>query len=129
MVTILNLIFRLIWLCCENYFRRKKVLTTLALGSDPEQALDEPCQLYHIPSLTVERHEVRVIRRGRGALRIQCRECGGEAPLVTVEEATVLIGISSRAIYRLVEGGRLHFTETADGGVLVCLASLSAIAD
>ena len=49
-----------------------------------------------------------------------CGECGGEAPLLTPEEASLAMGVGTRAIYRLVEAGLIHFTETADGLLLVC---------
>lgn len=36
----------------------------------------------------------------------------------------VVAGISSRTIHRLVESGAVHFTETPEGVLLVCLSSL-----
>jgi excisionase family DNA binding protein len=43
--------------------------------------------------------------------------------MLTPDEVAVMSGISTRAIYRLVEEGRIHFTETEDGSVLVCVSS------
>ncbi|HXG68777.1 MAG TPA: hypothetical protein VNO70_27010 [Blastocatellia bacterium] len=45
--------------------------------------------------------------------------------MVTPEEAVILTGISARAIYRWVEGGRVHYTETAAGFLFICLQSLA----
>jgi predicted site-specific integrase-resolvase len=43
---------------------------------------------------------------------------------LTPDEAVRISGISSRAIYRLIEEGRIHLTETPDGVALVCPATL-----
>ncbi len=53
-----------------------------------------------------------------------CASCGAEAQLATVEEAAQRAGLTELAMYRRLESGALHFTETADGRVLVCLNSL-----
>jgi hypothetical protein len=45
--------------------------------------------------------------------------------MVTPDEAVVLAGISARAIYRRIETGKAHYTESGDGFLLVCLESLS----
>jgi len=41
------------------------------------------------------------------------------------DEAAALCATSARAVYRLIENGALHFLETGDGFVLVCLNSLN----
>ncbi len=41
-----------------------------------------------------------------------------------MQEAAVLAGLSLRTIYALVEGGKVHFTETPDGLLLLCLNCL-----
>ena len=73
---------------------------------------------------TVEVREVVVIRGSRKRNRIFCAECSGAAALLTVEEAVKISAISSRAVYRLIEEGRIHFAETAEGSVLICPATL-----
>jgi len=45
--------------------------------------------------------------------------------MCTPEEAAVLTHVSTRTIYRRVEAGRVHFTETAEGLLLVCLNSIT----
>jgi excisionase family DNA binding protein len=45
--------------------------------------------------------------------------------MITVEEAASLAHVSSRTIYRWIEGGELHFIETPAGRVLICFDSLS----
>ena len=44
--------------------------------------------------------------------------------MVTPEEAALLAGLAARAIYRRVEGGSVHFTESADGSLLICADSI-----
>jgi hypothetical protein len=54
-----------------------------------------------------------------------CTECAPGAPLLTPEEAAPVAGLSVRALYRLVEDGLIHFKETPDGLLLVCLGKLA----
>ncbi|HEX5736004.1 MAG TPA: hypothetical protein VF131_24465 [Blastocatellia bacterium] len=75
-------------------------------------------------SLTIETRQVTVIRRPGPSRRARCETCGEVVILVTADEAAHLARVSSRAIYRCVETGSLHFTEMADGTLLICLNSL-----
>jgi hypothetical protein len=56
---------------------------------------------------------------------VWCEACGATVEMVTAEQAAALAEVSTRAIYRQVESGQIHFTETADGQLFVCLNSLS----
>ncbi len=47
-----------------------------------------------------------------------------QSPLVKPEEAAVLAGVSPRTIYRRVEAGLVHFAESPEGWLLICLSSL-----
>ena len=76
---------------------------------------------------TLEQHEVVVIRGSRRLNRAFCPECSEPVALVTLDQAIKISGISSRAIYRLIEEQRIHFVEMADGVVLMCPATLLAI--
>lgn len=81
---------------------------------------------------TVETHEVWVVRRRSGAAGgapARCAECDARGGMCTPEEAATLARVSPRVVYRWVEAGRLHFTETGDGALFVCLASLGGGAD
>ncbi len=53
-----------------------------------------------------------------------CVGCGAQAGMVPVDEAAFVARVDSRTIFRLVEAGRLHSSETAEGLLLVCLDSL-----
>ncbi len=73
----------------------------------------------------IETHEVWVVRKRAGQPAVWCAECAGRPAMLTTEEAARLTGLSQRAVYRNVEAGAVHFTETADGCLFVCPASLS----
>jgi excisionase family DNA binding protein len=44
--------------------------------------------------------------------------------MLAPQEAARRAGVSQRTVYRWVEDGRIHFAETTDGGLFVCLAPL-----
>lgn len=73
--------------------------------------------------MTFEVAEVMVIRRN--AVQAWCAECTELVQMVSLEQAIILSGASSREIHRRVEIGTVHFAETPEGFVLVCLDSLS----
>jgi hypothetical protein len=57
-------------------------------------------------------------------IQAKCDECDARTLMVTAEQAAVITGIRTRVIYRWVESGMVHSTETPDGETLVCLDSL-----
>ena len=67
------------------------------------------------------------IRMGPRPDRVWCSECAATARMLRPVVAALVCGTSARAIYRRVEEGKLHFMETEDGLLLICLASLQAI--
>ncbi len=73
--------------------------------------------------ISFETERLLVITRRR-KLVDTCANCGEQARLLTVEEAAALARLNALAVYRLVEAGALHYTETATGGLLICAASL-----
>ena len=83
-----------------------------------------------ITTIITETHEVFVFRRRSSRpARAWCDECAADVEMLTPEEITVVTGLNVRAIYRLAEQGRFHFTETAAGFILICLESLCAQKD
>ena len=77
--------------------------------------------------VTIERDELWVVRRPRARAPGWCAACG-ETEFVTPETAAVLAGSTTRTLYRLVEAGLVHFLETPEGFLLVCLRSLTTAA-
>jgi hypothetical protein len=75
--------------------------------------------------ITVETDRVLVVRRRRGGpVTAWCPDCRNQVPMLTPDEAGAVARISMRAIYRRVEASGLHFAETPQGLLLVCLNSL-----
>lgn len=74
--------------------------------------------------ITVETHEVIVIRHRSRFPKPSCVRCGSQALMLSVDEATVLFGFSTRELCRLVEEEQIHFMETSRRMLLVCPESL-----
>ena len=55
--------------------------------------------------------------------------CGEPVRMVTADQAAIVTGTSLRAVLRQVEAAQLHFTETAEGRLFICLTSLMARGD
>jgi len=53
-----------------------------------------------------------------------CVGCANEVLMVTPAQAAVIAQVSVRDINRRVEGGVVHFLETTEGSLLVCMSSL-----
>ena len=75
--------------------------------------------------VTIERNEFSVLRNCRGSAYAWCGVCARSVGMVTPEEAARRSGVSVRTIYREIEVGGLHFLETPQGLLLICVASLA----
>lgn len=65
-----------------------------------------------------------VIRKPGLLVPIWCAECAATGRMVTPEEAAAIAHVNTRTIYRWVEADMAHFTETPEGRLFVCVASL-----
>ncbi|HEY2933421.1 MAG TPA: hypothetical protein VGK99_16905 [Acidobacteriota bacterium] len=74
--------------------------------------------------VVLEAKEVIVIRGSQKRVRSWCSKCAEESDMITPDLAAVLSRTTTRVIYRWIECGNLHFTETQDGPLLVCRNSL-----
>ena len=74
--------------------------------------------------ITLERDEFSVIRRPVHRAPTWCTQCEGSVQMITPDEAVAVAGRSAREIYRWVEAGRVHFLETPQGLLSICLRSL-----
>src|SRR5262245_17685863 len=81
-----------------------------------------------IIEITIETRQVTIIRR-HPAVCAWCAACAEAVQMVTAEQAAVVLGLSVRAIYRQVEQGRFHFTETPEGWLRLCLNSVLQAAE
>lgn len=73
--------------------------------------------------ITVETE--RVLRFSHPVNRaVWCLRCGDETRMLSVDEAALLAQVKAMTIYRSIEAGTLHYTETPSGALLVCATSL-----
>ena len=74
--------------------------------------------------IMIETTRVFVRSRATHQLRGCCAQCGGQGRMLTIDDAATVAGLKPRAVYRRIEAAEIHFTETPDGQLLVCLDSL-----
>jgi hypothetical protein len=74
--------------------------------------------------IIVETHRVLTIETRRISAVGWCPGCGLRVRMVTAENASRIAQVTPRTIYRWAETGQLHFTESQDGLLLICIESL-----
>jgi hypothetical protein len=74
--------------------------------------------------IVVERDQVLVIRQLEPRDPLRCTECGELVRMASVDEAAAIAQASARTIHHWVDEGRVHFRETDDGQLFICLNSL-----
>ena len=79
--------------------------------------------------ITIETQQLLIIREPGDSVWGMCPQCGAEGRLVSSNQAAALVGESTRTIYRWIEEGLIHFAETGEGHLFVCLASLPLIGE
>jgi len=77
-------------------------------------------------TLRVETHNVTVVRAATLSIELWCEACGAIVAMVTPRRAAEMLMTDSRAIYRRVERGDVHFVEASAGDLLICCESLRA---
>ncbi len=73
--------------------------------------------------MTIETQESVVLRGSsdrRSSLK-WCPACRRQVEMVTPEQAARIVHVSEHAVCACIEAGRVHFTETAEGLLLICL--------
>lgn len=75
--------------------------------------------------ITIEIDEISFVNPGRTAsVRLWCPGCSAIVTLVLPERAAAIAGVSVRTINRWVEAESVHFVETENGLLLLCVNSL-----
>jgi len=78
--------------------------------------------------ITIEIDEVIHAAPDRNRLsRAWCRPCGTEVMMVTPQQASAIASVSVRTINRWVERDGVHFMETPEGLLFLCVNSLRAV--
>ncbi len=76
--------------------------------------------------VVVETHRIWIIRQPALPAPVWCAACARSVHMITADEAARLACQSTRTIYAWVEANRLHYRETPEGYLLICLDSLLA---
>jgi hypothetical protein len=74
--------------------------------------------------ITIETERLLVMSRSKSLYSL-CSACGDEVLMVTIDQAAAITSLSSLEIYREIEAGKLHFIETTEWSLLVCLNSMN----
>ncbi len=75
--------------------------------------------------ITMEIDEIVVINTSHASAMARCERCAKRVRMITADEAAAIARVSTRTIYRLVESNLLHFIETPQGSVRICLDSIA----
>ena len=76
---------------------------------------------------TFEIHEFYVIRTASGSLPALCAECStSDSIMLSPEQAASIRGVPVRTIYRWVESKLIHYRETPERSLTVCMRSLAS---
>jgi excisionase family DNA binding protein len=75
--------------------------------------------------INIETRRTWVVRPAREQTFSFCGRCNEQVRMLSADEAAVIARVSPRVIYRWVEAGEIHFTETSGGLILICLDSLN----
>lgn len=76
---------------------------------------------------TIEARQLFVIRQPQDWLLSWCPGCAGDTTMVAPDVAASLCAVNTLTVYRWVEAGAVHFNETPEGRLLVCLNSLPPV--
>ena len=55
-----------------------------------------------------------------------CITCKDQVRMLSADEAAIMARVSTRVIYQWIEADEIHFAETDDGLILICINSLKS---
>ncbi len=74
--------------------------------------------------ITVETTRLFIASGESSQVRAWCEKCGAQARMITVDQAATVAGMNRAAACGPSDAMKIHFVETCEGSVLVCLNSL-----
>ena len=74
--------------------------------------------------IVIEIRNMRVWRKMGVPVSTWCPACAREVRMITPNEAAMIFGLSTRAIYSRIGTGEIHFRETPEGHLYICLDSI-----
>jgi hypothetical protein len=75
--------------------------------------------------ITIETAELLFARTEEKPIVAWCPACQSETRNVTRIQAALLCHVDQNTIQEWIQGGRLHVSDTPEGGLVICLASLA----
>lgn len=75
--------------------------------------------------ITFETEETIVLREGSRVQTEFCSGCGESVLMAPPQTTAALSNLTEREIFRLVEGNKIHFSES--GHILICLRSITEL--
>ena len=76
--------------------------------------------------INIQMERLVIVRSRRSTNMVAwCDGCARLTRMLTVDEAATVARTTSRDIYRRVEADQLHFMETPEGSLFICLNSLT----
>lgn len=75
-------------------------------------------------AVVVQTHRLTTVHLTHAPIRAWCEPCRAEVVMLTPDEAAALAQSTARDIYHRVDAGELHYIETDDGALRVCVNSL-----
>jgi hypothetical protein len=76
--------------------------------------------------ITIENYRRTVTHSRLSTLNAHCGHCNVETQMISPGEAAALLQTTARELFRRIEAGDIHFSETENGGLLVCRNSCQA---
>jgi len=70
---------------------------------------------------TIDSDEVLIVRKLGTDQFLICPICEAGMRMLTLTEAAFHLQVSQRMVFQWIEAGLIHFSETADGGLFVCV--------
>ena len=77
------------------------------------------------PSITYEFEETVVLKQGGKLITKFCPKCGHTVDMLSPDVLSLVVGITEREIFRLIENGSIHFVEL--GRIVGCLSCLKRL--
>jgi hypothetical protein len=74
--------------------------------------------------ITIETERLLVVSSPRQTVD-WCSGCGARVQMLPINEAALVARTTARTVFGWVEAERVHFRETDQGSLLICLDSLS----
>ena len=75
--------------------------------------------------ITIETERLLVINQRHERVGLWCGHCATTLPMLTVDVASRIAGVTALEIFRLMESGKIHTGITREGRLFVCPNSIA----